>query len=61
MKRPKGRPRSLTPEQVERIRWMYANTSCSMRRLADHFKVSHGVIQMVIDKRGAYASSEDNS
>jgi len=51
----RGRKRALTDEQVERARWMYAKTSCSMQRLADHFHVSQGVIQHVIDRKGAYA------
>ncbi len=51
----RGRKRALTGEQVERIRSMYAITSCSMQRIADHFGVSQGVIQAVIDKRGPYA------
>lgn len=50
----RGRKRALDWEQVKRARWLYANTSCSMERIARHLRVSQGVIQDVIDKKGAY-------
>lgn len=50
----RGRKRALTDEEVHRARWMYANTSCSMERIALHLRVSQGVIQDVIDHKGAY-------
>jgi DNA-binding transcriptional regulator LsrR (DeoR family) len=50
----RGRKRALNDEQAYRARWMYANTSCSMERIAQHLRVSQGVIQQVIDRKGAY-------
>jgi hypothetical protein len=50
----KGRTRALSYEQVKRARWMYAKTSNSMEKIGQHFHVSQGVIQDVIDKKGAY-------
>lgn len=50
----RGRKRALTDEQVEHARHLYNTTSCSMDRVARHFHVSQGVIQQVIDRKGAY-------
>jgi hypothetical protein len=50
----RGRKRALTDEQVEHARHLYNTTSCSMDRVARHFHVSQGVIQAVIDRKGAY-------
>ena len=54
----RGRKRALDWEQVKRARWLYTNTTCSMERIARHLRVSQGVIQDVIDKKGAYAETE---
>ena len=53
-RRKSGRKRALGDEDIERVRWLYRNTSCSMQRIADRYKVSQGVIQHVIGKKGAY-------
>lgn len=50
----RGRKQALDDKQVERARWLYANTDCSMQRIADRYGVSQGVIQHVIDRKGAY-------
>jgi hypothetical protein len=53
-KKPAGRKQALNNKQVARARDLYINTSCSMQDIADRYGVSQGVIQAVIDKKGAY-------
>lgn len=43
------RRQKLTPEQKEDIRWMYANTDTSQRKLAKLFNVSRRLITFVLN------------
>lgn len=54
MKKKRGRRPTLTPEQVEHMRRLYATTSCSLQRVADHFGVSQTTVARVIDRKPPY-------
>ncbi len=50
----RGRRPALTPEQVEHVRDLYRNTSCSFDRIAAHFDVSQATIIRIIERKPPY-------
>lgn len=53
----RGRPAALTRSQAEGALTLYHLSSCSIDRIARHYKTSHGVIVKIID--GTYQPRED--
>lgn len=51
------RPAALTRSQAEGALRLYQISSCSIDRVARHYKTSHGVIVKIID--GTYQPRED--
>lgn len=53
-----GRRPKLTPEEVEKIRWLYKSTACSLNRIARVMGVSSTLIGRVIDRKPPYDKEE---
>ena len=51
----RGRKRSLTEEDAEKVRFLYRNSSNSVNRLAAKFGVSASTVSHIILRTGAYA------
>jgi hypothetical protein len=47
--------RKLDDEQVDAVRHLYRHTAMNLSDLARMFRVSQGVIQHVVDRKGAYS------
>lgn len=54
VKKKRGRRPTLTDEQVRHVRSLYALTSCSLQRIADHFHISQTTVARVIDRKPPY-------
>lgn len=50
----RGRKPRLSPEQCERLRFLYHNSSCSLQRIAEHYGVSVSLASRVINRQGSY-------
>ena len=50
----RGRQPALTPEEVDHVRDLYKNSSCSFDRIAAHFHVSQTTIIRIIERKPPY-------